>query len=62
MVMLSLTVFPIEIARDALHSTGLFKVLEGVISPVNDAYEKKVCNQFVYGGMSHFARLFKCGI
>ncbi|XP_020901256.1 nicotinamide/nicotinic acid mononucleotide adenylyltransferase 3 isoform X2 [Exaiptasia diaphana] len=30
-----------EIARDALHRTGLFKVLEGVISPVNDAYEKK---------------------
>jgi hypothetical protein len=32
----------LEIARDALHHTGLFTVVGGIISPVNDSYEKKV--------------------
>lgn len=31
-----------EIGRDALHRSGKFKVTEGIISPVSDAYEKKV--------------------
>lgn len=30
-----------ELARDALQKTGNFKVIAGIISPVNDAYEKK---------------------
>eukprot|EP00112_Aurelia_sp_Birch-Aquarium-sp1_P015823 Seg3531.1 transcript_id=Seg3531.1/GoldUCD/mRNA.D3Y31 product="Nicotinamide/nicotinic acid mononucleotide adenylyltransferase 1" protein_id=Seg3531.1/GoldUCD/D3Y31 len=30
-----------ELARDALHKTGLFEVIAGVISPVNDAYGKE---------------------
>ncbi|KAL9983528.1 hypothetical protein ACROYT_G005714 [Oculina patagonica] len=30
-----------EIARDALHKTGLYTVVQGIISPVNDAYKKK---------------------
>lgn len=31
-----------EIARDALHRTHRFTVIKGVISPVSDAYNKKV--------------------
>ena len=36
----------IELAKDALHKTGLYSVVEGIISPVNDDYQKlttKVC-------------------
>jgi hypothetical protein len=32
--------YQLELARDALHRTGLFSVIEGVISPVNDDYKK----------------------
>ena len=35
-------VFKPEIAKDALTRTGLYSVVEGVISPVNDGYKKKV--------------------
>ena len=31
-----------EIARDALHKTGIYTVIQGIFSPVNDAYKKKV--------------------
>lgn len=30
-----------ELARDYLHSCGLYEVVGGIISPVNDAYGKK---------------------
>ncbi|XP_078419793.1 nicotinamide/nicotinic acid mononucleotide adenylyltransferase 3 isoform X1 [Cetorhinus maximus] len=30
-----------ELARDHLHQTGLYKVIKGIISPVNDRYGKK---------------------
>ncbi|KAM8759144.1 nicotinamide/nicotinic acid mononucleotide adenylyltransferase 3 isoform 1-T2 [Rhynchonycteris naso] len=30
-----------EVARDYLHQTGLYQVIRGVISPVNDNYRKK---------------------
>ncbi|XP_048460684.1 nicotinamide/nicotinic acid mononucleotide adenylyltransferase 3 isoform X6 [Rhincodon typus] len=30
-----------ELARDHLHQTGLYKVIKGIISPVNDKYGKK---------------------
>lgn len=30
-----------ELARDALHKTGLFRVVKGFFSPVNDGYKKK---------------------
>lgn len=30
-----------EIARDALHKTGIYTVVQGKFSPVNDAYKKK---------------------
>ncbi|XP_066101603.1 nicotinamide/nicotinic acid mononucleotide adenylyltransferase 3 isoform X2 [Saccopteryx bilineata] len=30
-----------EVARDYLHQTGLYQVIGGVISPVNDNYRKK---------------------
>ena len=32
--------YHIELARDALHRTRLFSVIEGIISPVNDDYKK----------------------
>lgn len=31
-----------EIARDALQKTGIYTVIQGIFSPVNDAYGKKV--------------------
>lgn len=31
-----------ELARDALHTTGIYSVIRGFISPVNDGYKKKV--------------------
>ena len=31
-----------ELARDSLNGTGRYEVVGGVISPVNDAYGKKV--------------------
>ncbi|XP_027701036.1 nicotinamide/nicotinic acid mononucleotide adenylyltransferase 3 [Vombatus ursinus] len=30
-----------EVARDHLHQTGMYQVIEGIISPVNDKYGKK---------------------
>ncbi|CAH3185302.1 unnamed protein product [Porites evermanni] len=30
-----------ELARDALHTTGIYSVIRGFISPVNDGYKKK---------------------
>nr|XP_055177224.1 nicotinamide/nicotinic acid mononucleotide adenylyltransferase 3 isoform X4 [Nyctereutes procyonoides] len=30
-----------EVARDHLHQTGLYQVIGGIISPVNDNYRKK---------------------
>ncbi|XP_006846720.1 PREDICTED: nicotinamide mononucleotide adenylyltransferase 3 [Chrysochloris asiatica] len=30
-----------EVARDHLHQTGIYQVVEGIISPVNDNYKKK---------------------
>ena len=36
-------VFVLELAKDALNRTGLFDVIAGFISPVNDAYGKEVC-------------------
>uniref|UniRef100_UPI00398F26FF nicotinamide/nicotinic acid mononucleotide adenylyltransferase 3 isoform X5 n=1 Tax=Pristiophorus japonicus TaxID=55135 RepID=UPI00398F26FF len=30
-----------ELARDHLHQTGLYKVIKGIISPVNNRYGKK---------------------
>ncbi|XP_013361738.1 PREDICTED: nicotinamide/nicotinic acid mononucleotide adenylyltransferase 3 isoform X3 [Chinchilla lanigera] len=30
-----------EVARDHLHQTGMYQVIEGIISPVNDNYGKK---------------------
>nr|XP_005282575.1 nicotinamide/nicotinic acid mononucleotide adenylyltransferase 3 isoform X1 [Chrysemys picta bellii] len=30
-----------ELARDHLHQTGRYRVIEGIISPVNDSYGKK---------------------
>ncbi|XP_007945705.1 nicotinamide/nicotinic acid mononucleotide adenylyltransferase 3 [Orycteropus afer afer] len=30
-----------EVARDHLHQTGKYQVIEGIISPVNDKYKKK---------------------
>ncbi|NWH70240.1 NMNA3 adenylyltransferase, partial [Piaya cayana] len=30
-----------ELARDHLHQTGKYQVIEGILSPVNDAYGKK---------------------
>nr|XP_005006767.1 nicotinamide/nicotinic acid mononucleotide adenylyltransferase 3 isoform X2 [Cavia porcellus]XP_013015471.1 nicotinamide/nicotinic acid mononucleotide adenylyltransferase 3 isoform X2 [Cavia porcellus] len=30
-----------EVARDHLHKTGMYQVVEGIISPVNDNYGKK---------------------
>lgn len=30
----------LELARDGLHRTGLFSVIEGIVSPVNDDYKK----------------------
>ncbi|PFX29796.1 nicotinamide/nicotinic acid mononucleotide adenylyltransferase 1-like [Stylophora pistillata] len=30
-----------EIARDALHKTGIYTVVRGIFSPVNDGYKKK---------------------
>ena len=41
-------VFIVELARDALNSTGLFDVIAGVISPVNDAYQKEVCLSYLF--------------
>jgi len=32
----------VEIARDSLHSTGRYKVVGGIISPVSDRYSRKV--------------------
>lgn len=31
-----------ELARDYLNKSGRYKVVGGLISPVNDAYSKKV--------------------
>jgi len=31
-----------ELARDSLERTGKYEVIEGIISPVSDAYPKKV--------------------
>ena len=36
--------FIIENARDALHRSGRYSVIGGIISPVNDGYKKKVIN------------------
>ncbi|XP_054537075.1 nicotinamide/nicotinic acid mononucleotide adenylyltransferase 3 isoform X3 [Pan troglodytes] len=30
-----------EVARDHLHQTGMYQVIQGIISPVNDTYGKK---------------------
>ncbi|XP_060241438.1 nicotinamide/nicotinic acid mononucleotide adenylyltransferase 3 isoform X1 [Meriones unguiculatus] len=30
-----------EVARDHLHQTGLYQVIEGIVSPVSDSYGKK---------------------
>ncbi|XP_036049451.1 nicotinamide/nicotinic acid mononucleotide adenylyltransferase 3 isoform X2 [Onychomys torridus] len=30
-----------EVARDHLHQTGMYQVMEGIISPVSDSYGKK---------------------
>ncbi|PNJ36317.1 NMNAT3 isoform 6, partial [Pongo abelii] len=30
-----------EVARDHLHQTGMYQVIQGIISPVNDNYGKK---------------------
>jgi len=35
----------VEIARDSLHSTGQYKVVGGVISPVSDRYSRKVSSE-----------------
>lgn len=35
-----------EIARDALHKTGRYQVVSGIMSPVGDGYSKKVSNSF----------------
>jgi hypothetical protein len=35
-----------ELAKDALHKTGLFSVIEGIISPVNDDYRKLTTKVF----------------
>lgn len=40
---LTILKFSAEIARDALHKTGVYTVVQGIFSPVNDAYKKKVC-------------------
>lgn len=40
--------FCAEIARDALNKTGIYTVVQGIFSPVNDAYKKKVCWGFVF--------------
>jgi len=36
-----------EIARDSLHSTGQYKVVGGIISPVSDRYSRKVSSSIV---------------
>ena len=41
-IILTCMFFFAEIARDALHKTGIYTVIQGIISPVNDAYKKKV--------------------
>lgn len=43
--------FAIELARDALNSKG-YCVLGGYMSPVNDAYKKKVCCCLIEGKRS----------
>ena len=35
-------IFIVELARDDLNKTGLFDVIAGVISPVQDRYKKDV--------------------
>jgi len=35
--------FAAELARDSLERTGKYEVIQGIISPVSDAYPKKVC-------------------
>lgn len=37
-----------ELARDALHRTGRFRVIGGIISPVSDSYTKKASNHLSY--------------
>lgn len=39
--MIGSTFTSVEVARDALHATGRYSVIEGVISPVHDDYGKK---------------------
>lgn len=43
---LSLNVCWSELARDALHRSGLYSVVKGFFSPVNDGYKKKVGKSF----------------
>ena len=38
-----------ELARDALRRTGLFSVIEGIISPVNDDYKKLTTKKLASG-------------
>lgn len=38
-----------ELARDALHRTGLFSVIEGIICPVNDDYGKVTTKKLAPG-------------
>ena len=44
----------LELARDALHRTGRYKVRQGVFSPAHDGYGKevgvrvRVCSQLLY--------------
>ncbi|XP_028390846.1 nicotinamide/nicotinic acid mononucleotide adenylyltransferase 1-like [Dendronephthya gigantea] len=38
-----------ELARDALHRTGLFSVVEGILSPVNDDYKKLTTKKLASG-------------
>ena len=40
--------FLLELARDALHKTGLHEVVAGVMSPTHDAYKKKVGWMYIY--------------
>jgi len=37
-----------EVARDALHATGRYDVIAGIISPVSDGYEKEVRYIMIY--------------
>jgi len=40
-----------ELARDALHRSGRYQVIGGIISPVSDAYNKKVGQALNAGGL-----------